>query len=397
MANGPGSPGVFGPPLRVHFFTQYSHEQGTYFRFHNLAVGLTRIGHRVTVFSGDLDFRARERAEERDGVQYHIVPDYKTSHYFCAASDPFVALRRLVRPYPPCDVAHLFQPFPSAAGGWLRSRCRLRFYDWDDLWTGGLFPDRIPGWRNQWGVRVGRLLEARLPRCATHVTTVSTFLARRARELADRPVSVIHNGFWPGAYPDRAAARARLGLRPDALYAGFMGRTTAELPWCFDALAENMDRLPALRMALCGPPETSLSTLPARVRDRVDYLGHLTPAETRTFAAALDVGLLPLEDNRFNQSRFPIKFSEHLAAGVPLLCSTVGECGRLSERFPWAIPAGTTRAEWLRAFRTAVNRLASGDVPRYAPAVFEDLMSWGTLSRRLAEVYQAALADRVGR
>jgi hypothetical protein len=37
-------------PLQIHFFVNFSHPSGTYFRFHNLAIGLTRLGHQVTVF-----------------------------------------------------------------------------------------------------------------------------------------------------------------------------------------------------------------------------------------------------------------------------------------------------------------------------------------------------------
>ena len=108
-------------------------------------------------------------------------------------------------------------------------------------------------------------------------------------------------------------------------------------------MAAHLDKFPALRLVLCGPPESAVLGLPETVRERVDYLGQLTPEATRDFVAALDIGLLPLDDNPFNQSRFPIKFSEHLATGVPLLCSMIGECRRLVPRFAWAVPAGTTR------------------------------------------------------
>lgn len=382
--------------LSVQFFVNFVFPAGTYFRFHYLAVGLTRLGHRVTVYASDHDFRSRARKEVRDGVVYHVIPESFLIRGFGPSRDPWTAARRFVRQYPPCDVAHLFQPFPSAAAGWARSRGRVRFYDWDDLWTGGLMPDRISRWRDQWAVRVVRFLESRLPRRADHVTAVSAFLANRALEVGARDVSVIYNGFWPLAYPDREDARRRLGLRPDAVYAGFMGRTADELPWCFDALAENQDQHPTLRLAVCGAPEEYLLNLSPAVRERVDYLGQLTPEETRAFAAALDLGLLPLADNLFNQSRFPIKFSEYMATGVPLLCSTIGECGQLAGRFSWAYPAGITRAEWLVAFRDAVNRIAQDRAGTRAKSMevgrLREEMSWDMLSHQLVAVYHSVLA-----
>ncbi|HET6576054.1 MAG TPA: glycosyltransferase [Fimbriiglobus sp.] len=381
-----------GRPLRVHFYASLAHPQGTYFRFHNLAVGLTRLGHRVTVYAADHNFRSHSRWETRDGVRYHVLAESQFVRLFGHNCDLLTVLRRAARQSPACDVAHLFQPFPSAAAAWLRADARVRFYDWDDLWTGGLMRGPVHRWRDLWPRWCVRYLEPRLPRWADRVTVVGGFLADRARQAGARDVSVIYNGVWPVAYLDRVEARRQLGLQSGALYAGFMGRTADELPWCFDALAENRDRHPALRLAVCGAPEQLLQDLPPAVRERVDYLGQLTPEQTRAFAAALDLGLLPLADNPFNLSRFPIKFSEHLATGVPLLCSTVGETGRLAPLFPWAIPAGTTRAEWVRAFGEAVERVARGDAPRADTRLFGEHLSWDGLSRRLADSYRSALA-----
>src|SRR5439155_25059082 len=101
-----------------------------------------------------------------------------------------------------------------------------------------------------------------------------------------------------------------------------------------------------------------------------------------------------LAETSFNLSRLPQKFGDHLAAGPPLLCSTTGECGRLIGGFKWAIPAGTTREDWLAAFRGAVDRLAGGDVPAFDPDVVREQLSWDGLSRRLAGVYHAVLVAR---
>jgi glycosyltransferase involved in cell wall biosynthesis len=387
-------------PLRVQFFTQFCHSQGTYFRTHNLAIGLTALGHEVTIYSGDLDAKTSTRTEHRDGVRYEIIPECRLNRLFGMASEPVIITRRFLRSYPACDVAHLFQPFPSAAAGWARSRSRAKFYDWDDLWSGGLFRRPVARWRDHWVVKVVAVLEPRLPSWANHVTAASNFLADRAREAGAGGVSVIHNGVWTGAYPDQQRARCLLSLRTDALYAGFMGRTADELPWCFDAVAENLSRHPDLRLAVCGAPEALLGGLEPGVRQRVDYLGQLRPDQTRAFAAALDVGLLPLSGNAFNRSRFPIKFSEHLATGVPLLCSAVGDCGKLIDQFRWAVSAGTSRAEWLAAFRATLDRIAverqclrarPGELSRFA-----EQMSWQRMSAELADVYYSTLHHRIG-
>jgi glycosyltransferase involved in cell wall biosynthesis len=379
--------------LTIHFYVDSSHLAGTYFRFHNLAVGLCRLGHRVTVYAGDIDRTSQRRTELRDGVPYVIQPVHWLSRVCWQATDPVTALRRWAARTPPCDVAHLFQPFPGAVGPWLRVAARVRFYDWDDLWTEGLIHGPAVYWREYWPRLVIRFLENRLPRWAGHVTVVGAMLAGCALERAARQVTIIHNGFWPARqFPDRIAARGRLGLKSDAIYAGFMGRTAAEMPWCLDAVAAHLDRFASLRLAVCGAHESVMRDLPERMGERTDYLGQLSAEAIHDFAPALDLGLLPMEDNAFNRSRFPIKFCEHLATGVPLLCSTVGECGRLVSQFPWGLPAGTTRTEWVEAFGAAIERISRGDLPAFEPHLLEEQLSWEVLSRTLAQTYHEALS-----
>jgi hypothetical protein len=60
--------------LRIHFYVHHVHEVGTYFRYHNLAIDLTRLGHEVIVYAGDQNFRIKVRWKTQDGVRYHIEP-----------------------------------------------------------------------------------------------------------------------------------------------------------------------------------------------------------------------------------------------------------------------------------------------------------------------------------
>lgn len=380
--------------LTIHFFVQAVHEQGTYFRFHNLAVGLTNLGHNVTIFGSDNLPNSKERQEIRDGVVYHISPGSKGMSLFGAATHPLTAIRRCLVNYPPCDVAHLFQPFSSAALPWLLSRkkrARAVFYDWDDLWMGGIITQKEGSFLHGFTRLQVDFLEKRLPGIADYVTTCSRFLADMALERGALNTSVIYNGLWPFETPNKLLARQMLGLREEATYVGFMGQPIREIEWCFEALTQNLDTYPNLRFALCGPPETTLSSVPPSTRVRIDYLGVLPSKETRIFSSALDLGLLPLGDSLFNQSRFPIKYCEYMSAGSPVLCSTVGECGQLAKNMPWVLEAGKTREDWLRAFQTAMAKLHSEEFPVVDLEKVRQLFSWNLLSQSLLETYIHAL------
>ncbi|AGY59718.1 glycosyltransferase [Gloeobacter kilaueensis] len=383
-------------PLRIHFLVDSTGETGTYFRFHNLAVGLARLGQSVSVFACDHDTNSQTRTIERDGVLYRIVPSFRGQSFFTASNHPLNALARCLADYPPCDIAHLFQPHLSAALAWDWRRtlpARLYFYDWDDLWSdGGLLAKSVPGFRPWWFQTCTRWGERRFPARAHHVTTCSRFLADLAAKRGARAVTVLHNGFWPFDPASKHIARQQLGLQPDALYVGFMGRTWAEIAWCFEAVDQNLDRHPHLRFALCGPPPEVLQLASTGARERTDFLGSLAPERTRLFAAALDLGLLPLEDNLFNRSRFPIKFAEYMAAGAAVLCSEVGECAELAGDFPWVFQAGSTRVDWLAAFQQTVDWIAATSAPPVDRNRCAERFSWQALSSELLTCYRSALS-----
>ena len=174
---------------------------------------------------------------------------------------------------------------------------------------------------------------------------------------------------WAGQRPNcRGASRLLPGLRAD----------TRDFGW-----------------PCAGMLESELEGATPTIRDRIDYLGQLTPAAARDFAVSLDLALLPLAESAFNRSRLPQKFGDHVASGVPFLCSTVGECAMLMPRFPWVMPAGSTREEWLRAFDLAVARLSRGDVPRFDPDLIHKHLSWECVSHTLAHCYRMALEGQL--
>ncbi len=377
--------------LRVRFYTNLCHEAGTYFRFHNLAVGLRRRGHDVEVFAGDLDARARARREVRDEVPYVVHPASRWTRLTGIAFDPVGALRRAARRPPPADVVHLFQPFVGGALPWGRAarRAPCRMFDWDDLWVGGaLGPAR--GVRQRLARASIGALEARLPRYAHGVTTCSRFLADLARDRGARHVAVVPNGCWPAPRESRADARRHFGLPEGALYAGFMGRTTGELAWCVDALsALGADDV---RLAVCGPPPGALEALDARMRGRIDHLGELTALEAARFARAIDLGLVPLADTPFNRSRFPIKVADHLAGGAPILLSAVGDCAALTADLPFVLQCAPGRDAWIAGFVHAVERLRTGRMPAVDQGLVEARLGWDQACGRLEDAYRALLA-----
>jgi len=380
-------------PLKIHFFVQFVHEQGTYFRFHNLGAALARRGHEVEVFGCDNIPSNPKRTETRDGVVYHIRPSFRGQGWFHPFNHPLNALYQIPAAMHRCDIAHLFQPFLTAAPAWMLARAKAKFYDWDDLWFGGMMSDNPTSFSARYFRGITGCLEKWLPRAADHVTTCSRFLSDLATSRGAKTTTVIHNGFnrpeGPAMTPQ--FARHSLGLKQDAFYLGFMGRTLKELDWCFDLLQASMDEHPNLRLALCGPDIGVLDDLHPDISARIDHLGSIPAGKIPAFASAIDLGLLPLEDSPFNRSRFPIKFAEYMLGETPVLASEVGECAELGRSMPWVTLSGIGKDSWISVGQEAIRSILNGRYPRVALDELLGIFTWDAIASTLERQYHDAL------
>ncbi|MEN7549777.1 glycosyltransferase [Rapidithrix thailandica] len=381
--------------LTINFVVSSVHEAGTYFRYHNFAQGLQKSGHRVTVFGYDaMGEFPTSHEETRDGVSYRITKRVKGDNFFGKWNNPMAAVARSMQDYPKADVTHFFQPHLTSALPALmkhKNKSSLFLYDWDDLWAGeGLMKFvKNNSFKNWWQNKTLAYLEKVLPGKVHHVTACSHYLADLAKQRKAPGATVIHNGFWPYEVLSKEQARKNLKLDPDAKYIGFMGRTVWELAWCFKALRQGVKKYENLRLAICGPTmsELEMKGLDEELKSKVDYLGQLPPLKTRDFAAAIDIGLLPLGDHEFNKSRFPIKYAEYMAANANVLCSNVGECGLLAQEMPWVVEAGNGIDDWFVAFEQMLDALYSGTLPPVDRSHILELFSWNTLGKELEQLY----------
>ncbi len=376
--------------LSINFFVQFVYRQGTYFRFHNIAIGLQQLGHTVTVWGCDFSRQSGGITEEnRDGVKYVISPGNKLQSIFGQTSHPFTAYKRGGIKYPHADVNHLFQPLLSGAWPWLKNRknAGLNVYDWDDLWTGGLYTSKTNSFAESWSKFWVKNIENIFPYKADLVTVCSDFLKNKALGLNAKNVEVVYNGYWPVELPDKKQARLGLGLKPEAKYFGFMGRTHAEIDWCYDGMRNILKQNDSIRLAICGSGAYILDNIEQDLKDRIDYLGMLSPEKADGFARAIDIGLLPLEDDQFNRSRFPIKLANYQAMGTIVLYSEIGQSGIVAKSLPWNINAGNTKESWLIAFNYATKLLLDTELPQINFVDLEKELSWVNIAKKLEQAY----------
>lgn len=367
--------------LTIHFFVQSVQIQGTYFRFHNWALGLAALGHHVKVFGASYDKGDKSRIEWVDGIEYDITACYfPFQHFFGHYQHPVSMLKRLFKKHPPCDVAHVFQPNLSAFVPWYfnKKKAKQNVYDWDDLWTDGV---RKKGhtFHNKWYYAQAKYLEKKGPACCDYITTCSNFLSAKAYNLGGRKTEILYNGYWHYVPNDKVKSRANMNLQPEAFYIGFMGRTDNEISWCFNLLRHVAVQYPMVRLALCGMSKVVLDNIEEPLKSRIDYLGALPPLATRDFASANDIGLLPLEDNLFNQSRFPIKFAEYLAANTPVLCTDVGECAELAHQFPFIKISPADNDSYIAKGIEMITQITTNQWPAVDKQKIDGILSWNSI------------------
>lgn len=147
--------------------------------------------------------------------------------------------------------------------------------------------------------------------------------------------------------PFAAQARRDLGLPQRVPMAAFVG---ALRPWhgvdlAIDAIARTADM--HLVVAGDGPIRTDLAQHAASlgVWGRVHFLGHVDHGRVAATLAAADVAVAPYPAlSSFSFS--PLKLYEYLAAGIPVVASSIGQIPAVLEHGRWGtlVPAGDVAA-----------------------------------------------------
>jgi glycosyltransferase involved in cell wall biosynthesis len=304
-------------PLRIALVTE-SAGGGVGRHFLDLAGGLAARGHEVVaIYSpGRIDTTFRQRQAGLRGVRFRELPMRRSVHPL-DARDAW-RLARLLKGEGPFDLVHGHSSKGGAlarlAGRWLRVPA---IYTPHAIVT---LDPTLPPWKRTLYARI----ECWLARSTAALIAVSNDEADHIRQLSvsSQRLYVVPNGIEQPDFPDRADARRRLGLGPEHVVVGFVGRLTPQKApdVLLEAFALAARELPDLRLIVVGG-----GPLNDAVRSRIDQLSLAPRVVMLGDVVATEV--LSAFDLFCLSSRYeglPYVLIEALSAGLPIVATDVG-------------------------------------------------------------------------
>lgn len=184
------------------------------------------------------------------------------------------------------------------------------------------------------------------------------------------------------ALPDVVPRGAPTGRPPRAVFlGGLSARVRPEL--LRSALDAGCELVVLGGLAQTFPDPAHRTALEAVLADpRVDWRGQVGPDVVATELARADVGLVPYEESSFNAASFPLKILEYLAAGLPVVSTSL-------PALDWLAAPHVAVADTPEAFGSAAAAAATGadETVRAACRAFAAEHTW----QRRAEDWLALL------
>jgi glycosyltransferase involved in cell wall biosynthesis len=247
-------------------------------------------------------------------------------------------------------------------------------------------------------------------RAADRVIAVSPRIADQAMQLGvqSKRLRVIRSGvdaehFRPRRLPrDRAAARQRLGIGPEARLVLFVGNLEPrkQVDVLLRALASVREEVPSAALIVVGSGESAgVEDQTARLihlthylglepPDAVRFVGHVEDEELLEYYAAADVFALPSSSEAQG-----IVALEAMACGLPVVASAVGGLlGTIEDgRTGFLVPPGEVPALAERLVALLVDDSLRQAIGTAARGAVEHEFSWPRATEATLEVYRDVL------
>lgn len=372
--------------------------RGTYLRAFELARGLVKLGQSVTILASTHNEQIEETTQS--GVRVFGIP----SRILRAGWDPHNIIGRLkwIKNNNDFDIVHGFESRPAVIFPALRlvKKSIPLVLDWCDLFGKGGSVEERPNFLIRTGLRpFETFFENNYRTKANGTTVICNTLYEHAINQGVNPetIQILYNGFnIPNWQPiPKPIARSFFHLTDQDFVIGYIGSLfprDAEL--MEKAFTRTIDLVPNAKLLHLGK---------TNYRVRSDDLPHQTIISTGTIdeltlmrgLSACDIFWLPLSDIPANWGRFPLKFSNYLTAGGPILVTAVGDPPKIVERNGVGkVCQATPESIAFLTGELAGNPSIREEMSKAAAKLSQDKnQSWEARSKTLLELYHRVYSN----
>ena len=385
--------------VKVFMITKSQQNRGSYMRLYPLGHELSALGFDVTLVCPH-EFANFKKETEPQSPNFRVILlprlGQKTNYLgiFIRAVMILIMLARSE-----FDVYHVCSP--AFLDTWVASLMgRIRnvptVVDIDDLWgyIGG-------GNRNLAEQVLEEVMIKSAIATATSVVTASQFLKDRYERYGRGEITVIGNGIETSTFDKIQRPKARENIckalsieQSTRIILGQVLRND------FDKVAGAIKKLneSGFKSALLfvgGLPryQTSQESIEFESRDGVYLLPRLERPRFLELIAGSDAILFYMEDTEWEKARFPIRLTEFLASGTPLISLTYGESRSVLEKSEYRnaeklILQDSDESTLIAALQFCLrNAEAAVEIARIAREEVFNKMAWAVLASALAEIY----------
>lgn len=318
--------------MKVLFIVFNQIGRGTYLRAFELARALTRLGYKITILASSAQLRKKPKVRSQNGIQILEVSDLINGPTRSGWDIYNLITRQRIVKQLDFDLVHGFESrptviYPALA---LQKQCTSLFLDWAD-WFGsdGSIEERPNPLIRMLLRPFEDFFETHYRKKPLGTTAICKALAQRAIDLGvpQRKVCQLPNGFdvenWNPISIEKA--RSQLNLDSNQFLAGYLG---SFFPKDANLMADTINLMNSqnqkIRFLHVGHSNYPIQLRMENAHNIIET-GLVDFQKMQTYLSACDVLLLPFTNSLANNGRFPLKFSNYLASGRPIIATQVGD------------------------------------------------------------------------
>lgn len=304
------------------------------------------------------------------------------------------------------DIVHAFKPLISGVLGVLSRQLRRKplIIDIDD-WEGkGGWADYHPYIQGL----AAEILEKTIPKHCEAVTVASKLLMTRERERAGATQKVFyitngvdHEKFNPNIDGRYFRSLYSLGHSPTIVYSGALLKFY-DVDLLINAFSRVIKACPKAKCLIGGkgPDMNRLKKLSKRLglNNSLIFTGWIPDNQYPLFLAIADIFVVPLRDRLIHRAACPVKITEYMSMGKPVIVGKVGEAMNYIEHMRSGVLVDLADAEQLAdaIIRLLQDKDLAEALGKNARRRVLERYTWSIIASKFEEVYKQLTARTFG-